>query len=104
MDSKRDEGSSIATADLFRRNINNNWGQKNEVEDLQSARYQGGLETVMNRFDQLQLNEEGKKKLSTKSSSDKIDRKMKAVDANQKDEPTEMNDQQHKQPWRKPNW
>ena len=29
---------------------------------------------------------------------------MKAVDANQKDEPTEMNDQQHKQPWRKPNW
>ena len=97
MDSKRDEGSSIATADLFRRN-NNNWGQKNEVEDLQSARYQGGLETVMNRFDQLQLNEEGKKKLSTKSSSDKIDRKMKAVDANQKDEPTEMNDQQHKQP------
>ena len=97
MDSKRDEGSSIATADLFRRN-NNNWGQKNGVEDLQSARYQGGLETVMNRFDQLQLNEEGKKKLSTKSSSDKIDRKMKAVDANQKDEPTEMNDQQHKQP------
>ena len=72
--------------------------KKNEVEDLQSARYQGGLETVMNRFDQLQLNEEGKKKLSTKSSSDKIDRKMKAVDANQKDEPTEMNDQQHKQP------
>ena len=29
---------------------------------------------------------------------------MKAVDANQKDEPTEMNYQQHKQPWRKPNW
>ena len=31
--SRRDEAPSIATSDLFRRNINNNWGQKNEVED-----------------------------------------------------------------------
>ena len=49
------------------------------------------------------MTEEGKKKLSTKSSCEKIDRKIKAVDANQKDEPTEMNDKQHRQPWRKPN-
>ena len=40
LDSRRDEASSIATTDSFRRNINNNWGQKTEVEDLQSARYQ----------------------------------------------------------------
>ena len=47
------------------------------------------------------MTREGKKKLSTKSSSEKIDRKMKAVDTNQKDQPTEMNDQQYKQPLRK---
>ena len=28
---------------------------------------------------------------------------MKVVDANQKDQPNDMNDQQHKQPWRKSN-
>ena len=39
LDSRRDEASSIATTDSFKRNINNNWGQKTEVEDLQSARY-----------------------------------------------------------------
>ena len=103
MDSRRDEASSIATSDSFRRNINNNWGQNTEREDLQSARYQGNLEAVMGRFDQLNVTEEGKKKLSTKSSSERIDRKMKAVDANQKDKPTDMNDQQYKQPWRRPN-
>ena len=97
------DASSIATATSFRRNINNNWGQKTEVKDLQSARYQSDLEAVTDRFDQLKVSEEGKKKLSTKSSSEKIDRKMKAVDANQKDQPTEMNDQQHKQPWWKSN-
>ena len=42
----------------------------------------------MNRFDQLKATEEGKKKLSTKSRSETIDRKMKAVDANKKDQPT----------------
>ena len=26
LDSRRDEASSIATSDSFRRNINNNWG------------------------------------------------------------------------------
>ena len=104
LDSRRDEASSVATTDLFRRNINNDWGQKTEEEDLQCAKYQGDLEAVMDRFDQLKVTEEGKKKLSTKSSSEKIDRKMKAVDANQKDQPTAMNDQQHKQPWWKSNW
>ena len=88
LDSRRDDASR---------------GQKTEVGDLQSARYQGDLEAVTNRFDQLKLTEEGKKKLSSKSNSEKIDKKMKVVDANQKDKPTEMNDQQHKQPWRKPN-
>ena len=34
LDSRRDEASSIATSDSFRRNINNKWGQKTEVEDL----------------------------------------------------------------------
>ena len=29
LDSRKDEASSIATSDPFRRNINNNWGQKN---------------------------------------------------------------------------
>ena len=57
----------------------------------------------MNRLDQLKVTEEGKKKLSNKSSSEKKDRKMEVGDANQKDKPTEMNDQQHKQPWSKPN-
>ena len=103
LDSRRDEASSIATSDSFRRNINNSWGQKTEVEDLQSARYPGDLEAVMDRFDQLKVTEEGKKKLSNKSSSEKIDRKMKPVDAYQKDQPTNMNDQQYKQPWRKSN-
>ena len=102
LDSRRDEASSIVT-DSFRRNTNNNWGQKTKVEDLQSARYQGDLEAVMDRLDQLKVSEEGKKKLSTKSSSEKIGIKMKAVDANQKDRPTDMNDQQYKQPWRKSN-
>ena len=36
----------------------------------------------MDRFDQLMVNEEENKKLSAKSSSEKIDRKMKAVHAN----------------------
>ena len=39
----------------------------------------------------------------SKSSSEKIDREMKAVDTNQKSQPTEMNDQQQKQPWKKSN-
>ena len=95
MDLRRDEASNIPTSDSFRRNINNNWGQKTEVEDLQSARYQGGLEPVMDRFDNLKVTEEGNKKLSTKSSSEKIGRKMKAIDANQKDQPTDMNDQRY---------
>ena len=103
LDSRRDQASSIATTDSFRRNINNNWGQTTEVEDLQSARYQGDLKAVTDRFDQLKVTEEGKKKLSAKSSSEKIDRKMKAVEANQKDQATEMNDQQYKQPRRKSN-
>ena len=103
LDSRRDETSSIATTDSLRRNINKNWGQKTEVEDLQSARYQGDLETVMDRFDQLKVTEKGKKKLSTKRSSEKIERKTKAVDDNQKVQPTDLNDQQHKQPWRKSN-
>ena len=74
--------SSIATSDSFRRNINNNWGQKTEVEDLQSARYQDELEADMDRFHQLKVTEEGNIKVSTKSSIQKIDRKMKAVDTN----------------------
>ena len=74
MDSRRDEASSVATMDSFWRNINNNWGQKTEVEDLQSARYQGDLEVVTDRFNQLKVIEEGKKKLSTKSSSDEIEK------------------------------
>ena len=53
--SRRDEASSIATSDSFRRNISNNWGQKTEVEDLHSTRYQGELEAVMDRFDQLKV-------------------------------------------------
>ena len=36
----------------------------------------------MDRFDQLMVNEEENKKLSAKNSSEKIDRKMKAVHAN----------------------
>ena len=95
LDLRRDEASNIPTSDSFRRNINSNWGQKTEVEDLQSARYQGGLEPVMDRFDNLKVTEEGNKKLSTKSSSEKIGRKMKAIDANQKDQPTDMNDQRY---------
>ena len=91
--SRRDDASSVARSDSFRRNINNNCGQKTEVEDLHSARYQGDLEAVMDRFDQLKVTEEGKKKLSSKISSKKGDRKMKAVDANQKNEPTDINDQ-----------
>ena len=47
----------------------------------------------MDRFDQLKVTEEGKKKLSSKISSEKRDRKMKAVDANQKNKPTDINDQ-----------
>ena len=103
MDSRRDVASSIATSDSFRRNINNNWGQKAEVEDLQSARYQGELETDMDRFHQLKVTEEGNIKLSAKSSSQKIDRKLKAVDANQKVQPSDVNGQQYKQPWKKSN-
>ena len=34
LDSRRDEASSIVTIDLFRRNINNNRGQKTKVEDI----------------------------------------------------------------------
>ena len=82
LDSRRDEASSIATSDSFRRNINNNWGQKTEVEDLQSDEYRGDLEAVIDRFDQMKVTKEGKKKSATKSINEKIDRKMKAVDAN----------------------
>ena len=57
----------------------------------------------MDRFDQLKVNVKGKKKLSIKSSREKIDRKMKAVDATQKDQPTDLNDQQYKLPWSKSN-
>ena len=57
----------------------------------------------MDRFDQLKVTEKLKKKLSTKTSSEKIDREMKALDVYYKDQPTDMNDQQHKQPWRKSN-
>ena len=42
----------------------------------------------MDRFDQLKVTEEGKKYLSTKSSCEKIVRKMKAVDPNQKEQST----------------
>ena len=100
LDSRRYEASSTVKENSFRGNINNNWGQKTEVEDLQSGRYQGDLEAFTDRFYQLKVTEEGKKKLSTKGSNEKIDRKMYTVDANQKDQPTEINDQQHKQPWR----
>ena len=34
LDSRRDEASIIVTIDLFRRNINNNRGQKTKVEDI----------------------------------------------------------------------
>ena len=34
LNSRRDEASSIVTIDLFRRNINNNRGQKTKVEDI----------------------------------------------------------------------
>ena len=34
LDSRRDEASSIVTIDLFRRNINNNRGQKTKVKDI----------------------------------------------------------------------
>ena len=67
MDSRRVEALSIATRNSFRRNINNNWGQKTEVEDLQSARYQGDLEVVTDRFDQLKVTEEGKKNCQPKA-------------------------------------
>ena len=83
--SRRDGASSIATTNSFGRNINNNWGQKTEVDNLQSARYQGDLEAVTDKFDKLKVTEEGKKKLSTKSSNEKIDTNIKAADANQKD-------------------
>ena len=39
-------------------------------------------------------------KKSTKSSSEKIDRKMNPLEAHRKDQPTDMNNQ-YKQPWRK---
>ena len=83
--SRRDGASSITTTNSFGRNINNNWGQKTEVDNLQSARYQGDLEAVTDKFDKLKVTEEGKKKLSTKSSNEKIDTNIKAADANQKD-------------------
>ena len=76
LDSRRYEASSTVTKNSFRGNINNNWGQKTEVEDLQSGRYQGDLEAFTDRFYQLKVTEEGKKKSSAKSSSEKIDRKM----------------------------
>ena len=95
LDSRRDEVSSTATSVLFRRNISNDWGQKTKIGGLQSARYQGDLEAVIDRFDQLKVTEEGKKRLLTKSSREKIDRKMKTVDTNQEDGPTDMKDQQN---------
>ena len=61
LDSRRDEASIIATTNSFRRNINDNWSQKTEVDDLQSDRYQGDLETVTDRFDLLKVTEERKK-------------------------------------------
>ena len=42
--------------------------------------------------------------MSTKSSSEKLDRKIKSLDANQKDWPNDVNDQQPKQPWRRSSW
>ena len=46
--------------------------KKNEVEDLQFTRYQGDLEAIMDRFNKQKVTEEGKKKLSTNNSSEKI--------------------------------
>ena len=47
----------------------------------------------MDRFNKQKVTEEGKKKLSTNNSSENIKKKMKAVAANQKDQPNDMNDQ-----------
>ena len=49
--------------------------KKNKVEDLQSARYQGDLEAIMDRFNKQKVTEEGKKKLSTNNSSENIKKK-----------------------------
>ena len=65
LDSRGDETSSIATSDSVRRNINN-LSQKTAVEDLQSARYQGDLDSVMDRFDWLKVTEEGEKIVNQK--------------------------------------
>ena len=64
LDSRGDETSSIATSDSVR-NINN-LSQKTAVEDLQSARYQGDLDSVMDRFDRLKVTEEGEKIVNQK--------------------------------------
>ena len=68
LDSRRDEELSA------RKIISKNWGQKTKAEDLQSARYQGDLKVVMDRYDQRKVTEG--EKLWSKSSSGKIDRKM----------------------------
>ena len=68
LDSRRDEELSA------RKIISKNWGQKTKAEDLQSARYQGDLKAVMDRYDQRKVTEG--EKLWSKSSSGKIDRKM----------------------------
>ena len=65
LDSRGDETSSTATSDSVRRNINN-LSQKTAVEDLQSARYQGDLDSVMDRFDRLKVTEEGEKIVNQK--------------------------------------
>ena len=65
LDSRGDETSSIATSDSVRRNINN-LSQKTAVEDLQSARYQGDRDSVMDRFDRLKVTEEGEKIVNQK--------------------------------------
>ena len=66
MDLRKYEASSTGTIDSFIRNIRNNWDQKTEVEGLQSARYQGDLEAVTDRIDQLKMTEEGKKIVNQK--------------------------------------
>ena len=66
MDLRKYEASSTETIDSFIRNIRNNWDQKPEVEGLQSARYQGDLEVVTDRIDQLKMTEEGKKIVNQK--------------------------------------
>ena len=44
----------------------NNLSQKTAVEDLQSARCQGDLDSVMDRFARLKVTEEGEKIVNQK--------------------------------------